>query len=584
MQENGEFTYADLMGGLNKAGQKLIGNYFKNFTGYRHDSRSIVITYLNFWSKIAINPHEIYKINTYWLDYLQSQQKIWNSIFLKPEEENSFSVHPKKNDKRFVAEEWNIPYFDFIRQNYLLTERLAERIIAEIEIGDKARKKMEFYNQHFMDLFSPANFLATNPEALKLAVETKGKSLVNGFQNLVKDIEKGQITQTDESAFEVGKNLAVTKGAVIYENKLMQLIQYSPATKEVHEIPILMIPPWINKFYILDLQAENSFVKFMVEKGITVYVISWRNPCPGTVQLSFDDYVQEGAMKAIQIAKDVSGVKKINTLGYCLGGTLLGVASAILSKDEKNNPINSATFLAAMIDFIDVGPMGNVIDEALVRKLDRGELLHDGVLHGHDMEHAFNLIRSHDLIWNYAVNSYLKGLKPSAFDVLYWTNDNTNLPAEMYKYYIRHIILENGLSRKNALTICGKQLDIGKIEFPVFVIGFTEDYISPAKTVFITTRMVSGPVEFILGGSGHVMGAINPPSKKKYGYYLNGKLEGNFDHWKETAQFFEGSWWNAYSERLIAYSGNKVPAKKELGNKKFPVIEEAPGAYVKESC
>ncbi|MDF2451571.1 MAG: poly(R)-hydroxyalkanoic acid synthase [Bacteroidota bacterium] len=584
MQENGDFTYADLMGGLNKAGQKLIENYFKNFTGYRHDSRSILITYLNFWSKIAINPHEIYKINTYWLDCLQSQQKIWNSIFLKPGEENPFRVHPKKNDKRFVAEEWNIPYFDFIRQNYILTERLAERIIAEIEIGDKARKKMEFYNQHFMDLFSPANFLATNPEALKLAVETKGKSLVNGFQNLVKDIEKGQITQTDESAFEVGKNLAVTKGAVIFENKLMQLIQYAPATKEVHEIPILMIPPWINKFYILDLQAENSFVKFMVEKGITVYVISWRNPCPGTAQLSFDDYVQEGAMKAIQIAKDVSGVKKINTLGYCLGGTLLGVASAILSKDEKNNPINSATFLAAMIDFIDVGPMGNVIDEALVRKLDRGELLNDGVLHGHDMEHAFNLIRSHDLIWNYAVNSYLKGLKPTAFDVLYWTNDNTNLPAEMYKYYIRHIILENGLSRKNALTICGKQLDIGKIEFPVFVIGFTEDYISPAKTVFITTRMVSGPVEFILGGSGHVMGAINPPSKKKYGYYLNGKLEGNLDHWKETAQFFEGSWWNAYAERLLAHSGNKVPAKKELGNKMFPVIEEAPGAYVKESC
>lgn len=584
MQDNVDFNYPDLMSGLNIAGQKLIENGFKNFTGYQHDNRSIAITYLNFFSKIAINPHEIQKVNTFLLDYLECQQKVWNSIFVKPGEEDAFRVLPKKNDKRFAAEEWNIPYFDFIKQNYLLTERLAERIIDQIEIGDKARRKMAFYNQHFVDLFSPANFLATNPEALKLAAETKGKSLVDGFKNLVKDIEKGQITQTDESAFEVGRNLAVTKGAVIYENELIQLIQYAPATKEVHEIPLLMIPPWINKFYILDLQAKNSFVKFLVEKGITVYMVSWRNPCPGITCMNFDDYVQLGALKAIEIAKEVSGVKKINTLGYCLGGTVLGVASAILSKDEKNNPVNSATFLAAMIDFIDVGPMGNVIDEALVNKMDRGELLQHGVLHGHDMERAFNLIRSHDLIWNYAVNSYLKGLKPSAFDVLYWTNDNTNLPAEMYKFYIRHIILENGLSRKNALTICGKQLDIGKIEFPVFVIGFTEDYISPAKTVFITTRMVSGPVEFILGGSGHVMGAVNPPYKNKYGYYLNGKLEGDFDHWKDTAQFFEGSWWNAYSERLIKHSGKQVPAKTELGNKTYKVIEPAPGSYVKENC
>ncbi|MBC7693839.1 MAG: class I poly(R)-hydroxyalkanoic acid synthase [Burkholderiales bacterium] len=584
MLDHENFTYSDLMGGFNKAGENLLENYFKNYSGYQHDNRSIAITYLNFWTKIAINPHEIKKIHTFWLDYQQTQQKIWNSIYVKSDEENSFRILPKKNDKRFAAEEWNIPYFDFIKQNYLLTERLADRIISEIEIGDKARKKMEFYNQHFIDLFSPANFLATNPEALKLALETKGKSLANGFKNLVKDIEKGQITQCDESAFEVGKNLAITPGAVIYENEIMQLIQYLPITKSVNEIPLLMIPPWINKYYILDLQPDNSLVKFLVDKGITVYMISWRNPCPGIGHLNFEDYVKDGALKAIQVTQQVASVKKINTLGYCLGGTLLGVASAILSKDQKNNPINSATFLAAMIDFFDVGPMGNVIDEALVNKLERGELLKDGILHGHDMERAFNLIRSHDLIWNYAVNSYLKGIKPSAFDVLYWTNDNTNLPAKMYKYYIRHIILENGLSRKNALTICGKQLDIGKIEFPVFVIGFSEDYISPAKTGFITTRMVSGPVEFILGGSGHVMGAINPPSKKKYGYYLNGKLEGNFDKWKETAQFFEGSWWNAYIERLVKHSGKEIPAQKKIGSETHPAIEDAPGSYVKETC
>ena len=584
MQESRKFTFEDYMGGLNKAGQKLIDNYSTNFKGYQHDNRSIAITYLNFFSKIAINPHELYKVNNFCLDYFQSQQKIWNSVFLKQEKEDSVSVSPKKNDKRFSGEEWKIPYFNFIKQNYLLTEQLAERIISQIEIGDKARKKMVFYNQHFIDLFSPANFLATNPEALKLAMDTKGQSLVDGFKNLVKDIEKGQITQTDESAFEVGKNLAITNGAVIYENELMQLIQYLPTTKNVHEIPLLMIPPWINKYYILDLQPENSLVKFLIDKGITVYMISWRNPCPRNAHLTFDDYVMEGALKAIEIAKEVSGVQKINTLGYCLGGTLLGVASAILSKDKKNNPINSTTLLATMIDFIDVGPMGNVIDEALVKKLDRGELLNDGILHGHDMERAFNLIRSNDLIWHYAVNSYLKGLKPSAFDVLYWTNDNTNLPANMYKYYIHRIILENGLSRKNALTICGKQIDIGKIEFPVFVIGFIEDYISPAKTSFITTRMVSGPVEFILGGSGHVMGAINPPVKKKYGYWLNGNLEGDFDKWKDSATHYEGSWWNPWSDRLLEKSGKEVPAKRELGNRTYSVIEAAPGSYVKQGC
>lgn len=584
MQDLQELNITDYIGGINSAYQKLTENYFKNLSGYHHDYRSIANTYLNFFSKIAINPHEIIKINSFYLDFFQCQQKLWNSVFINPDTEESFQILPRKNDKRFVAEEWSIPYFNFIKQNYWLTEKLADRIIGEIEIGEKARKKMIFYNQHFIDLLSPANFLATNPEALKLAMDTKGKSLMNGFKNLVNDIEKGQITQCDESAFEVGKNLAITPGAVVYQNELMQLIQYKATTNTVHEIPLLMIPPWINKYYILDLQPENSLVKFLVDQGITVYMVSWLNPCAGKGHLTFENYVNDGAIKAIEIVKDISSVKKINTLGYCLGGTLLGVASAILSHDKKNNPLNTATLLAAMIDFNDVGPMGNVIDEALVKKLERGELLNDGVLHGHDMERAFNLIRAQDLIWNYAVNSYLKGNKPRAFDVLYWTNDNTNLPACMYKYYIRRIILENGLSKKNALTICNTPIDIGKIEFPVFVVGFKEDYISPAKTSFITTRMVSGAVEFILGGSGHVMGAINPPAKKKYGYYLNGKLDGSFDTWIETAKFFEGSWWKPWSERLIEHSGKQIPASKILGSKTYPIIEPAPGSYVKTGC
>jgi len=347
-----------------------------------------------------------------------------------------------------------------------------------------------------------------------------------------------------------------------------------------------MVPPWINKYYILDLRPENSLVRFLVDSGITVYMISWKNPTPDMRNITFDKYVEEGTLKAIEVVQSISKFKKINIFGYCLGGTLLGTTLAILAKrkGQKNNPINTATFLAAMIDFSDVGPMGDVIDSALVRKLERGELLEQGVMHGHDMERAFNLIRANDLIWRYVVSNYLKGQSPTSFDVMYWTNDNTNLPANMYLYYLRYMVLENKLSRKNALNICNTQIDIGKIETPSWVIGLEEDHISPVHTAFTTTELLSGPVEFILGESGHVMGTANPPSKNKYGYYLNGKLENGFKKWKATAKFHEGSWWTAWSERLIKKSGKQKAAVKSLGNSKYKMIEPAPGRYVKEKC
>jgi polyhydroxyalkanoate synthase len=302
--------------------------------------------------------------------------------------------------------------------------------------------------------------------------------------------------------------------------------------------------------------------------------------------ISFDDYVEKGCLKALEVAKAVSKSKKVNTIGYCLGGTLLGTTAAILAKQNSNqdNPINSATFLASMIDFSDVGPMGDVIDNALVKKLERGELVEQGVMSGDYMGKAFNLIRANDLVWNFVINNYLKGKTPAPFDALYWTNDNTNLPATMYLFYLRHMVLENKLSRKNALKICDTKIDIGKIEVPVFVIGFQEDHISPPQTTFTTTELVSGSVEFILGGSGHVMGVANPPSKKKYGYYLDGELENGFDAWKETAEFHEGSWWTAWIKRITAKSGKQIPVSKTLGNAKYKNLEPAPGSYVKEKA
>jgi polyhydroxyalkanoate synthase len=584
-------TTQELAEGITAATQKIIHNYLENNTGYHHDNRDIMNAYSVFGTKLMANPEEVNKIQELFKGFLNSQQELWKRVAerqLGQGAEYKPLITPAANDKRFKAPEWDEApyYFDFIKQSYLLTSKLMTETIDTVDVDDKSKKKLAFYTKQYIDAFSPSNFVATNPEALKLAQQTNGQSLMDGFKNLLSDIENGGITQTDMSAFEAGRNIAITPGAVIFENELMQLIQYSPSTKKVYETPLLIIPPWINKYYILDLRPENSLVKFLVEQGITTYMISWKNPTPDMRNITFDKYVEEGAMKAIEVVQSVSKSKKINTLGYCLGGTLLGTTLAILAKkkEQKDNPINTATFLAAMIDFSDVGPMGDVIDLALVRKLERGELLEEGVMHGHDMERAFNLIRANDLVWSYVVNNYLKGKSPTSFDIMYWTNDNTNLPAKMYLFYLKYMVLENKLSRKNALKICNTPIDIGKIETPCYVIGLEDDHISPVHTAFTTTELLSGPVEFILGESGHVMGVANPPVKKKYGFYLDGKLENGFEKWKQTAKFHEGSWWTAWCERLTKNSGKQVDALKSLGNNKYDVIEPAPGRYVKEKC
>jgi polyhydroxyalkanoate synthase len=581
------FSFYELINSSVIASQRIVRNYLKNVSGYHHDLRDITLTYSSLFSKVLVSPKEMLKMYNLTQDFLIAQQEIWKSISACNSfgENTSGTLNLQKSDRRFSDPEWVAnPYFNFIKQNYLLAEKYTAQIINEIELDDKIRRKVAFYIEQYMAALSPSNFLLTNPGAMRLAIETNGESLRNGINNLVADLEKGKISQTDETAFEVGKNIAVTVGSVVYENELIQLIQYSPLTKNVYEIPLLIIPPWINKYYILDLQSKNSFVKFLVEQGITVFIISWRNPKPGMGDLKFDDYVKNGVLKALAVIQDICSIKKVNTLGYCLGGTLLSIACSILSLDKKENPIHSATFLATMIDFSDIGPMGDVIDGALIRKLERGELLKGGILNGRDMETAFNLIRANDLIWIYVINSYLKGLKPSVFDVIYWTNDNTNLPGNMYLFYMKRMILENKLSHKNALRICDTSIDIGKIDVPVFVISFKEDTISPAITGFTTTELVSGPVEFIMGESGHVMGVVNTPYKKKYGYYLNGRLGSGFEKWKETASYHEGSWWIPFVERLVKLSGIEINAPANQGSNKYKIIEAAPGRYVKEKC
>jgi polyhydroxyalkanoate synthase len=582
------FSTEKLFHNILKASKKISENYLENFSGYHRDAHDIALTYCYFFTKLFAEPNEVIKVQNYYIDFLQKQQDLWQGVITNCENDQRDKLAPfislEKGDKRFMSSQWNKNiYFEFIKLNYLLIEKLVLKIVDEVEMGEPIRKKLDFYTQQYTNLFSPANFLLTNPEILELTIKTKGENLWKGFNYLIKDIEKGRITQIDESVFELGKTLAITAGAVIYENELIQLIQYTPSSKNVYEVPLLIIPPWINKYYILDLQSENSFVKFMVNQGFSVFIVSWKNPPPKMGYFTFDDYVNKGALASIDVVQNISEAKKINVLGYCLGGTLLGITCSILSA-QKRDVINSVTFLASMIDFSDIGPMGDVINEALVTKLEKGELLKDDVMHGHDMERAFNLIRSKDLIWNYAINNYLKGIEPAAFDVIYWTNDNTNLPASMYIYYMKQMIFKNRLSRKNALRISDTLIDIGKIKSPVYVIALKEDYISPPQTAFTTTELVDGPVEFILGGSGHVMGVANPPSRKKYGYYLDGKLGYGYDEWKRTAHFFEGSWWMPWSDRLKKKSGKQTPASKLLGNKKYKEVEPAPGSYVKETC
>lgn len=575
---------------LAKANRKIAVNYCCNLQGYHRDLHDILLSYSYFYTKLFTEPLEMLKVQGFYLDFLKSQQLLTGSILMQGAAPQGMSrdhteTDPtKRKDKRFMAPQWQeYPLFNLIKENYWLTEELLSRIIEEVETGEPIKKKLQFYNQQYTDMFCPANFLFSNPEIAELTVETNGRNLLNGLSNLLQDIQKGRITQADESAFKIGQNIAVTPGDVVFENELIQLIQYKPVAKSVYSIPLLMIPPWINKFYILDLQPENSLVRSLVEQGFSVFIISWKNPVPGKDKFSFEDYVSKGALKSIEVVKEISGSGKINTLGYCLGGTLLSIACSILAAQGKKD-INTVTFLSSMIDFTDIGPMGDVINEALVTKLERGELLKQGVLHGHDMERAFNLIRAKDMIWNYAINNYLKGQKPPPVDVIYWTNDNTNLPAQMYLYYMRQMILENKLSRKNALRICNVAIDIGKIEVPSFVIAMKEDYISPPATAFTTTQLVSGPTEFILGESGHVMGVANPPSKNKYGFYTGGKLGGGFSEWKDTAHFNSGSWWSYWSEYLKKNSGKKIKAPGHPGNAEYESIEPAPGRYVKERC
>ncbi len=537
------------------------------------------------WNAIAQqameNPQEWMEMLT---KYQQEQLALWNQLFnVNVEAVPGLSkLEPESGDRRFAAREWNEnPIFDYIKQSYLLASKSLTQWSEYAQLDDENKKKLAFYTKYFIDAMSPTNFAVTNPEVMREAVESKGQSLVNGLRNLLDDMGKGRITMTDESAFELGKNLAVTEGAVIFQNRIMQLIQYKPTTEKVSDRPLLIVPPSINKFYILDLQPANSFVKYAVDQGNTVFLISWVNPDESLKDTRWDDYIEEGVIEATKIIQAITGAKKLNAVSWCVGGTLLASTLAVMHAKKIHTSVASATFFTTMVDFSDVGDLGVFIDENQIAQRE-AQLKQTGILSGKDLALAFSMIRANDLIWSYVVNNYLRGQSPTPFDILYWNSDPTNLPANMYSDYIRNMYLDNKLSQPNALEMCGVPIDLSGIKTPAYFLSTIDDHIAPWKSTFIGTELLSGGTEFVLGASGHIAGVINPPAKNKRRYWYNGELGKGADHWLETAKSEKGSWWSHWSAWLKKRGGAEIDAPQTLGNNEYTQIEPCPGSYVKK--
>jgi polyhydroxyalkanoate synthase len=489
-------------------------------------------------------------------------------------------VATERGDRRFHGEDWrDNPWYSLLKQTYLLNARLLGDMVESAELDEKEKHKLRFFARQFIDSMSPANFAATNPEAMKLALESKGESIRAGVSNLLEDLRRGRIAITDETAFEVGRNVAVSKGSVVFENDLFQLIQYAPLTEEVATRPLLIVPPCINKFYILDLQPENSFVRFACEQGMTVFLVSWRNPDAGMGGTTWDDYLEHGAMKAIEVVLAISGADKVNAVGWCVGGTILASALAVL-RARGDKSVASMTLLTTMLDFGDPGDLGVFIDEQGVSQREQ-TIGRGGIYAGKELGFVFQTLRANDLIWPYVVSNYLKGKSPEAFDLLYWNADGTNLPGPMYAWYLRNMYLENNLSVPNRLTMCGTSVDLGRIDMPSYVLATQEDHIVPWRSAYRTTQLVGGRTQFVLGASGHIAGVINPASKNKRSYWVDGTLGDDAEQWLASAQSVPGSWWTHWMRWLKPHAGKPLPARKRLGNAAHKPVEPAPGRYVK---
>ena len=559
---------------LVQAGQAVLETFLKAFTNQTGpDLAAQFQAYSAASSRIAQLQADLYR----------QHLNLWQSMLVKdkPPAKPAPPAGLNGDDRRFSSPEWRLnPYFDYIRQSYLINSRFLTDWVEVLELEPQAKERMRFFTRQFVDAMSPANFAATNPEALKLALDTNGESLTRGIRNLVEDASKGRISMTDESVFEVGRNIAVTPGSVVFENDLIQLIQYAPLTPKVYSRPLLMVPPCINKFYIMDLQPENSLVRYAVEQGHTVFMVSWRNITPELAHLTWDDYLRLGIMQSIDTALKITRSRTLNILGFCVGGTLIGSALAIMaaSGDER---ITSLTLLSSMLDFSDPGEIALFVDEASVAAREAA-IGAGGIMTGRDLALVFSSLRANDLIWPYVVNNYLKGQTPAAFDLLYWNADATNLPGPMYCWYLRNTYLENNLRVPGKTAMLGEPVDFGRVKLPTYVLATREDHIVPWKTAYQSVNLLGGEKRFVLGASGHIAGVINPASKDRRSFWMNESLPAEPQEWLDSASEHKGSWWKDWSAWLAAYGGPKREAKQQPGSAEHAPIEPAPGRYVKQ--
>lgn len=527
-------------------------------------------------------PQEAQLVTNLQREYALKQMELWQSIMQKQQGiEPTFKVAGADKDRRFQGEAWHKnPYYEYLYQSYLLNVEMLNRLVESVPTEDeRAREKMRFLATQIGDAFSPSNFAATNPEFIQKAMETRGQSITDGINNLLGDMQKGRISMTDESAFEIGKNLATTEGSVIFQNEVMQLIQYKPLTEKVGARPLLVVPPSINKFYILDLQPDNSLVRYLIEQGNTVFLVSWINPTDPQCKLTWDDFIEKGIIDTMHIVQNVTGAKDINVLGFCVGGTMLCTALAVLAaRGEKI--AHSLTLLTTLLDFSDTGDIGLMIDANFLATRD-ATIGKGGLLPARDLQNTFSFLKPNDLVWSYVVNNYLKGEKPAAFDILYWNSDSTNMAGPFGCWYIRNTYYDNNLRVPGKVTVCGEKVDLGKIDCPTYLFAAKEDHIVFWTSAYQSTRILSGNMRFVLGASGHVAGTVNPAKKDKRSYWTNENLNEDAQSWYEGAAEHPGSWWKDWAAWNKPLQGKEQTPPKTLGNAQYKPLEAAPGSYVK---
>jgi polyhydroxyalkanoate synthase subunit PhaC len=547
------------------------------------DEMGIAKAFMDLYARMAADPAKLASLSMgLWLDHM----RLWQSSWMKLMGVDSGPVaEPEKGDSRFKDDDWSKNFlFDLIKQSYLISSRHIREAVASVDgLSGESEKKVAFFTRQYVDALAPSNFLMTNPQVLRETMASGGQNLVRGLNNLLSDLEKGggklRISMTDESAFQLGRNVATTPGKVVYQNDLMQLIQYQPLTEQVYKRPLVIVPPWINKYYILDLREKNSFIRWAVSQGHTVFVISWVNPDARLAQKGFEDYMLEGPLAALDAVEKATGSRRVNFIGYCLGGTLLGATLGYLTQKEQQDRVESATFFVSLLDFSQPGELGVFIDEQQVQSLER-KMNERGYLEGSEMAGTFNLLRANDLVWSFVVNNYLLGKGPFPFDLLYWNADSTRMPARMHSFYLRNMYIRNALGVPGGIELAGVPIDLSKVTLPAYFVSTAEDHIAPWKTTYKGAQYLNGPVRFVLGGSGHIAGIVNPPVSKKYHYWTNEAMPASADEWFASASQLSGSWWEDWQRWVEPHGGGKAPARIP-GEGALKAIEDAPGSYAK---